>query len=65
MNKRGDYYKQSRRNSFTPTRVVGVRGTDFFWDSVEEVAERQSMSRNGFIIKVLSEYIMQYGNDGK
>ena len=62
---KGRNYVRNKPNTFVPTRVVGIRGEAFFWDSVEEIAMRQGISRNGLIIKVMSEYIMNYGKDGK
>jgi predicted DNA-binding ribbon-helix-helix protein len=62
---KGKNLVRNKPNSFVPTRVIGIRAEQFFWESVEEVAMRQNLSRNGLIIKVMSEYIMNYGSSGK
>lgn len=51
------YYKRNKRNSFVPTKTLGVRAEHDFWDRVTEFAKSQGMARNGFIIKVLTEYM--------
>lgn len=62
---KGKNYMQHKPRSYVPTKVMGVRADEFFWDSVEEIASRENLSRNGLIIKVMSEYIMNYGNGSK
>lgn len=59
---KGKNYVRNKPNTFVPTRVVGIRAEEMFWDSVEEVACREGISRNGLIIKVMSDYVMQHGN---
>lgn len=59
---KGKNYVRNKPNTFVPTRVVGIRAEEMFWDSVEEVAYRQGISRNGLIIKVMSDYVMQNGS---
>jgi predicted DNA-binding ribbon-helix-helix protein len=58
-------YMRNKRNTNVPTRVVGVRADEFFWDSVEEVAHREGVSRNGLIIRVLADYIMREHKNGE
>ena len=57
---KGKNYVRNKPNTFVPTRVVGIRAEEIFWESVEEVAYRKGISRNGLIIKVMSDYIMNY-----
>ena len=64
MSKRKNYMR-NKPNSFVPTRVVGIRAEELFWESVEEVARREGISRNGLIIKVMSDYIMNDGSNRK
>lgn len=50
-------YKRNKRNSFVPTKTLGVRAEVSFWDRVTEVAKSEGLARNGFIIKILTEYM--------
>ena len=43
-----------------PTKVVGVRADPFFWRTLEELADREGVSRNSLIVRVLIDYIMRY-----
>ena len=64
MGKRKNYMR-NKPKSFVPTRVVGIRAEEAFWEIVEEVAHRDGISRNGLIIKVMSDYIMNDGSNRK
>lgn len=55
------YYTRNKRNSFVPTKTIGVRAEVEFWDKVSGIAKSEGLARNGFIIKVLTEYIDERG----
>lgn len=56
------YYTRNKRNSFIPTKTVGVRAEVEFWDKVAVVAKEEGLARNGFIIKVVTEYMNERGS---
>lgn len=55
------YYTRNKRNSFIPTKTLGIRAEVSFWDRVTEAAKSEGLARNGFIIKVLTEYMNERG----
>jgi predicted DNA-binding ribbon-helix-helix protein len=63
--KRRKNFVRNKPNTFVPSRVVGVRAEETFWDGVDAVAEKQGISRNGLIIKVMNEYIKNYGDNNE
>ena len=56
-------YVRNKPRTYVPTRVVGVRAEDEFWELVEKVAKREGLTRNGLVVKVMMGYI--YGESGK
>ena len=50
-------YKRNKRNSFVPTKTVCIRAEVEFLERLTEVAKSEGLARNGFIIKILTEYM--------
>jgi predicted DNA-binding ribbon-helix-helix protein len=49
--------QRNKRNSFVPTKVIGVRAECAFWDLCDETARAENTTRNGLVIKAVSDYI--------
>jgi predicted DNA-binding ribbon-helix-helix protein len=43
------------------SKVIGVRGNDALWGEIDRIAEEERMTRNGLIIKILSEFVKKNG----
>ena len=60
---KGRNYVRNKPRTYVPTKVVGVRAEDEFWELVEKAAKIEGLTRNGLIVKVMMGYI--YGESGK
>ena len=47
---------RNKRNSFIPTKVVGVRAENSFWELCASTAERENTTRNDLIVSVVRDY---------
>ena len=43
-----------------PTRVVGVRADNTFWEKIDEFAYEKGMTRNCLIVKAIREYMEKH-----
>ena len=53
----GANYRRNARNSFVPTKTIAVRADVNFWARLENAAKECGLSRNGLIVKILTEYM--------
>lgn len=47
---------RNRRNSFVPTKVIGIRAEVEFWEKIKEQAKKENIKRNELVVRVLTEY---------
>ena len=48
---------RNKRNSFVPTKVIGIRAECLFWELCDKVAYEEHTTRNDLVIRAVSQYI--------
>lgn len=54
---------RNKRNSFVPTKVIGIRAECLFWEMCDKVAYEENTTRNDLVVRAVSQYIEKKGDN--